>query len=339
MTIYDGFLPFEIASQLWAVGRYYNGGDATFTSRVCPTTAGTGVDSLRRISRIAWTGFVPEEVPGGRLRARVQVGSEWTDWLDEPTGSRVDLPVTGPVRYQIAFEESAAEGSEPLVASPDLDDVTIFFTIPPVLTRWDYNLPPEQVLQLVEPPAEANEPEPPLPVEEITFPGGQAPPPPPLPQQPPGGQGSAGAQMGLPGPVAGGGGGARIPPPSANVSGRGVGGAKGGSGGGAVHVPHRGENASLKAKDRPPRSRVVIEVVDAQTGNPVPRALVTIAWNGKVYADHVHSNARGRLLLTAAQGIEYELTVEREGYESVTRPFGVEDADVVVEVLLEPDGK
>ncbi len=325
LAIYDGYFPSEIASRLHAVGRYYSGGDATYTSEACPATTGTGVDPSRRVSRIAWTGFVPEGVPGGRLRARVQVGSQWTDWLEDPSGSRVDLPVTGPVRYRIAFEENAVEGSEPLVVSPDLDDVTVYFTTAPYFTRWDANVPPDQVLLLIEPSAEVDEPEPPRPVEEIVFEAGPAGPPVPVPAMPPGSASSGGpiGVMGMAGAP-----GSPPPPPSILLRPR--------DNGGQVRGPRRGEKAAQEARDRAPRGRVVIEVVDAETGEPVPRALLTIEDDTRVWADHVHANDRGRLLMTAGTSVDYRLTVERQGYETSVTTFAVEGEDTLVKVELDP---
>ncbi|MBI4614594.1 MAG: hypothetical protein HY720_13370 [Planctomycetes bacterium] len=336
LTLYPEYSPSQIAGEIYRLGRYYNGGDATFTSQACPWTTGTGLPPAARVARIAWTQRVPAEVPGGRIRMEVQVGSVWSPVLDDPAGSRVDLVANGPVRYRARFEETAREGVEPLLASPSLDDVTIFFVTPPEIVRWETEVPVHEVLALFEDDPQdgpedgpgGGDPAVPPGCEpgdgEYVFPGGGGGGEPPDPGAPPGqGQGSPGADIPFPGELPEGPGGVpAVPPPGSDVRGEGAP-DLGGSGpmglpgprGGAAHG--RGQRGGLGSQ-QPDASKVpvviVLLVVEKGSGKEVPRAKLDIETGGRPLFRDVRTNQLGRFRFTGQAGELYRVTVTKPGY-------------------------
>ncbi|MBI4616035.1 MAG: hypothetical protein HY720_20630 [Planctomycetes bacterium] len=339
-SVYSDFDAAGIADRLWRIGRYYNGGDGTFASQICPSEI--AVPGKSRVSRVAWTARVPEDIPGGKIRLEILVGDKSSGKLDDPGGSPVDMVVDGPVRYRAYFEETAREGVEPLITSMALDDVTVFFTHAPEITRWETDLPSGLIELLLEPDPELERPEPGIPIppgghmegDEVVFPvtGGGGPPPDweDLPTilssyefDP------AGGPMGDPwiasrfrrpgGPTGGGGPGIRGRPGSSR-----------GKKGDRIKVPP----VPL------PEVRLVIEVTDAETKKPIQEAKVTISSGGTVLVADGLTGRNGRLYYPAERGKTYEVHVEAEGYESATEsvpiPGDAPEGDRVVPIGLSP---
>ncbi len=133
---------------MYNIGRYYNGGDASYTSPVLPfdgkipptaTLSGDKLPVKGRLASIAWTRYVPVSVPGGGITFRVRNGDSWIDVkAEEGGGSLGGKRISGLVQYSAKFVETATEFVRPLVESMVLDDVRITVLRDPEITHWEW---------------------------------------------------------------------------------------------------------------------------------------------------------------------------------------------------------
>jgi hypothetical protein len=105
----------------FASGRYYDNGDAEFTSSAFDAGAA-------RIGTVSWTEYIPASVAGGGLQFDIDNGSGWLGGYpsrNDPAGSAVDAMTAGSnlIRYKAYFVNSGTG----LTDTPVLDDVTVTY--------------------------------------------------------------------------------------------------------------------------------------------------------------------------------------------------------------------
>lgn len=112
-----------LAAEIFRRGRYFlpraGSTDASITLRLTQGNEGGVVLAL------SWTFLVPPEVRA-RLLARVFTGGNDSGWMEDSAWSYCGIPVepTSPPHCQIRWEIATRE---PILASPILDDVTVFW--------------------------------------------------------------------------------------------------------------------------------------------------------------------------------------------------------------------